>query len=362
MRYDSVIKINGREISESAPAYFIADIASNHDGDLARAKDLIHIAKRAGADAAKFQHFKATHIVSDYGFKNLGKQIAHQAAWKQSVYEIYRKCELNREWTAELAQTARKAGIDFMTSPYDFEAVDLVEPYVPAYKIGSGDITWIEILEYIARKKKPVILATGASTLDDVNRAVEAILRHNRQLSIMQCNTNYTGSLENFHYINLNVLKQFKQLYPGMVLGLSDHTPGHSTVLGAVAMGARVIEKHFTDSNDREGPDHPFSMNPATWQEMVTRTRELERSLGSGVKQIEANESESSIVQRRCVRLTMDKKAGEKIQKSDLECLRPAPVDSVAPHQLPLAVGKTLRIDKVKGDALYPQDLKESLC
>ena len=162
------IKIGKREISENSPTYFIADIASNHDGSLERAKKLIRDAKSAGADAVKFQHFLADEIVSDFGFKQLGHQMSHQSKWKDSVYETYKKCECNRNWTEELYDTAKDEGIDFLTTPYDIDAINLFDSLIPAYKIGSGDITWLEFLEEVAKKNKPVILSTGASTCPGV--------------------------------------------------------------------------------------------------------------------------------------------------------------------------------------------------
>src|SRR5262249_53339138 len=164
-------------------------------------------------------------------------------------------------------------------------------------------VTWLEIIEHIAAKDKPCILAVGASTMDEVVRAVDAALRINSKVALLQCNTNYTASLENFAHIQLNVLRSFREMYPKMVLGLSDHTPGHATVLGAVALGARIVEKHFTDDVHRTGPDHLFSMDPRTWREMVDRTRELEAALGTGVKRVEENERETVVLQRRSIRL-----------------------------------------------------------
>ena len=168
MQYDTVIHVGEREISLAAPTYFVADIASNHDGDLEKAKHLIYLAKEAGADAVKFQHFLADKIVSDYGFRELGGQVGHQASWKQSVYDVFRACECKRSWSEELARTAADAGIDFLTTPYDAEAVEQLDRYIPAYKIGSGDITWTSFIRLIAGKGKPVFLATGASTMADV--------------------------------------------------------------------------------------------------------------------------------------------------------------------------------------------------
>jgi sialic acid synthase SpsE len=352
MKYDREIQIENNLIGDDHSTYFIADIAANHDGDLGRAIELIHMAKEMGADAAKFQHFKANSIVSDLGFKSLGQQKSHQSGWKKSVFEVYQDASVNLGWTPVLKEACNKVGITFMTSPYAFDLVDHVDPFVPAYKIGSGDITWIEMIEHIASKGKPVILAAGASSMDDVHRAVEAATNLNPQFVLMQCNTNYTGSLENFKYIQLNVLRSFQTMYPKMILGLSDHTPGHSTVLGAVALGARVIEKHFTDDVNRTGPDHAFSMDPKSWKEMVERTRELEIALGNGIKKIEDNEMQTAILQRRAIRFARDLPAGQLITKTDLEVLRPCPVDGLPPYRISDVLGKKLRRDAKKGEHL----------
>jgi N-acetylneuraminate synthase len=298
-------------------------------------------------------------IVSDYGFKHLDGQMSHQATWKKSVFEIYEKYECNRTWNEELAKTAKEACIDFMTTPYDTEAITMLDPYIPAYKIGSGDITWVDIIEIMAQKGKPILLGTGAATMNDVERAVHAILKYNRQIVLLQCNTNYTGSQENFRYINLKVLQSYLVRYPQMLLGLSDHTPGHTTVLGAITLGARVIEKHFTDDNNREGPDHPFSMNPVSWREMIDRSRELELALGDGMKHVEKNEKDTVIVQQRCLRLVRDMKIGERLTKNDIEALRPAPKGSLRPYQSEAIIGKTLLNSKTAGDALYGADINE---
>ena len=336
------IMIGKKIIGANQPTYFIADIASNHDGDIERAKKLIYDCAKAGADAAKFQNFKANKIVSDVGFKQLGGKMTHQAKWKKSVFEVYNDASINPDWTEELKTTCHKAGIEYFTSPYDFASVDSVDPYVNVYKIGSGDITWPEIIEHIASKGKPVMIASGASTMEDVKRAIEILRKKTDKIVLMQCNTNYTGSLENFGYINLRVLDLYKNLYPEIILGLSDHTPGHSTVLGAVAMGVRVVEKHFTDDNGREGPDHAFSMNPTSWKEMVDRTRELEAAFGDGIKRIEENEKQAAIVQRRGLHMTRDMVKGEVIKSSDLEALRPIPTEGIPPYELNKLVGQKL--------------------
>jgi sialic acid synthase SpsE len=333
------IQIGSHNIGPDYPTYFIADISANHDGDLERARLLIQLAKEAGADAAKFQNFRAPQIVSDYGFKSLGGQLSHQAKWKKSVFQVYADASLPFDWTPALREACDEAGIDYFSSPYDFEAVDMLDPYVPAHKIGSGDITWLEMLEHIARKGKPTILSTGASDIGEVQRAVHTILPINPQLVLLQCNTNYTASLENFDYIHLRVLEAYRSLFPGLVLGLSDHTHGHATVLGAVALGGRVIEKHFTDDTSRVGPDHPFSMTPTTWREMVDRTRELERALGSADKRIAGNEQQTAIVQRRCLRAARDIQADEVFTRDMVHVLRPATPGSIVPYEIQAVLG-----------------------
>ena len=351
------MEINKTKIGLDHPTYFIADIGANHDGDLERAKDLIYLAASKGANAAKFQHFKAKTIVSDYGFQKLKNINSHQTKWKKSVYEVYQDASINQSWTKELKSTCSKAGITFFTSPYDISIVDEVDEFVPAYKIGSGDITWIKIIEYIARKQKPYIIATGASDIDEVIFAVNSAYKINTNLSLMQCNTNYNGSPENFKYINLNVLKTYSKLFPKVILGLSDHTTGHATVLGAITLGARIIEKHFTDDNSREGPDHAFAMNPNSWEEMVLRSRELQSSLGIDIKKVEANEKETVILQRRSIRLTKDKEKGETLSEPDLIELRPCPEDSIPLSKINEIIGKRLKKSIKKGGYLKWEDL-----
>lgn len=346
------IKIADKVVGLNHPVYFIADIAANHDGSLERAKDLVRLAKEAGADAAKFQNFRAPKIVSDYGFNHMGKQVSHQSTWKKSVSEVYQDASIPFEWTPVLKETCDQLGIHYFSSPYDFEAIDMLEPYVPAYKIGSGEITWIEALVRMASKGKPIILATGASDIGEVQKAVDAILTNNKECVLMQCNTNYTASLENFSHIHLRVLETYRLMYPDLVLGLSDHTPGYATVLGAVTLGARMIEKHFTDDIKRDGPDHKFSMTPEGWAEMVNNTRQLERALGSANKFVAGNEMETVIVQRRCLRASRDIKAGQLITRDLIDVLRPATPGAIRPDEIQSVLGTHALVDIAQGKDL----------
>jgi N-acetylneuraminate synthase len=346
------IQIGKRAIGENEPTYFIADVAANHDGNLERAKRLIRLAKQAGADAAKFQNFRAPEIVSDYGFRSMGGQQSHQSKWKKSVFEVYADYSIPFQWCEELKATCDEVGIDYFSSPYDFDATDYLDPFVPAYKIGSGEITWPEALQHIARKGKPVLLATGASDICDVQRAVHTILAINPQLVLMQCNTNYTASLENYKCINLLVLRTYHLMFPELILGLSDHTHGHAAVLGAVALGARVVEKHFTDDTKREGPDHLFAMDPDSWADMVENTRQIERALGSGDKFVTENEQETVVIQRRCLRAKGDIKQGEVLTREMVSVLRPAPPEAIMPYDLERVIGLRAQQDILAGHEL----------
>tara|TARA_B100000886_G_scaffold329703_1_gene279371 strand:+ start:819 stop:1889 length:1071 start_codon:yes stop_codon:yes gene_type:complete len=352
-----VVKIGKSKIGLNYPTYFVADIAANHDGDLSRAIDLIYKCADSGANAAKFQNFKAETIVSDYGFKSLNSKKSHQSNWKKSIYEVYDEASISLEWTSKLKAACSDAGIDYFTAPYDISLIDELDKFVAAWKIGSGDITWLELIENLSKRGKTVLIATGASSFEDVEKAMNILKKNTNKIVLMQCNTNYTASLENFKYVNLSVLKNYANIFPEAILGLSDHTPYHSTTLGAITLGARVIEKHFTDDIEREGPDHKFSMDPITWREMVDRSRELEFSLGDGRKKVELNEKETVILQRRALRASRNIKKGTILTKEDISALRPCPKDGLSPEHVQNIQGKKANSDILKGQLINSSNL-----
>jgi len=353
------IKILDKIIGLNHPTYFIADIAANHDGDLERAKLLIRLAKEAGADAAKFQNFRAPKIVSDYGFKAMGGQVSHQAAWSKSVFEVYQDASIPFEWTPILKEECDRVGIHYFSSPYDDDAIDMLDPYVPAYKAGSGLISWPEAIVRMAQKGKPVLVATGASTMGEVINAMDQVMAVTDQIILMQCNTNYTASPDNYDHLHLNVLKTYAAMYPDVVLGLSDHTHNPAPVVGAVAIGARVIERHFTDSNDRKGPDHKFALDPAAWAEMVDQVRVLERAFGSYQKRVVDNEKDTYVVQRRCLRAAREIKAGEVFTREMVEVLRPATPGALMSWDIDQVIGMKARKVLPFGKDLRWTDLEE---
>ena len=351
------ILINNREIGLNKPTYFVADIAANHDGDLQRAFKLCRLAKESGADAVKFQHFAAKEFVSSnpdaYGQT---KEDTHLVTWKKPVYDIYQDASLPLTWTSKLESYCQSIDITFFSSPYGLGMVEHLERHVPAWKIGSGDIVYHKQLREVARTGLPVMIATGASEIDEVVKAVSIIREFTDKIVLMQCNSNYTAQAENFNFINLNVLKTYSTLFPDLVLGLSDHTFGHETVLGAIALGARVVEKHFTDDNTTDGPDHLFSMNPVTWSEMVKSARLLEAALGSPIKSVCENEKQAIIVQRRSLRATRDLPAGIEVDNSMFTPMRPSDPNAVDIN-CDLA-GKTILRSITKGSCLTKNNLR----
>lgn len=348
MTKTSNIEIGDRCLGASDETYVIAEIGSNFDQSFERAKKLIELAADCGADAAKFQAFKAERIVSDYGFDGL--KTGFQADWDKPVYDVYEDAELPREWIPELSAYAAEHGIDFLCTPYDHEAVELLADVgVPAFKIGSGDITWHRLLEDVASRNVPVILATGASTVGEIDQALDAIeSTGNEDVILLQCVTNYPAEFES---ANIRAMSALAETFD-VPVGYSDHTPGSAVPLGAVSRGACVIEKHFTDDKSRDGPDHEFAMNVEEFDRMVTMIRQLNEALGESRKQIYDEENTTVVLQRRCLRTTRAIDAGETIHEDDLTSLRPAPKDALTPPQLDTVVGRTAVGDLSEGEEI----------
>jgi sialic acid synthase SpsE len=301
------------------PCYIIAEIGSNFDGKLEKAKKMIKLAKESGADCAKFQSFITNNLLSTKGFE---KKQAFQSKWNKPVWKIYQDAEFPREWHKLLSDYAKKIGIDFNSTPYDYEAVEILSKLkVNAFKIGSGDITYLEFLKHIAKKKLPIFLPTGASTIKEISDAIRAIKSTgNNKIILLQSVTQYPSPLEES---NINVLITLKKKF-NLDIGYSDHSPGIAVPIASVTLGAKVIEKHFTDSRNNKGPDHPHSLEPKEFLEMVKNIRDVEKALGDGKKKVEKSEKQTRIIQRRSIFTIKEIKKGEKFTIKNIQCLRPA--------------------------------------
>ena len=315
------IKIGKHTIGDIHPTYFIADIAANHDGEIDRAKLLIKLAKESGADAVKFQHHDVKKYVSDYGFKNLGGKFSHQSKWEKSIFEVYKDAEVPRSWTEELMSYCKKLDITFFTTPYDLDTVDYIDKYVPAFKIGSGDVAWFAMLKKIARTNKPVLFATGASTMQEVINAVNIISKINKNVILMQCTSSYPCPPES---MNIKAIDTMKTAFNNIPVGISDHVIGDMVSIGAVASGADIIEKHFTSDKEMEGPDHILSMTPEEFLQMKQRVEVVEKALGDGIKQPSANEVASVIRFRKTMYTKHPMNKGDIISVDDIIYTAPA--------------------------------------
>ena len=353
----TTIKINNKIIGAGHPVYIIAEMGCNFDGSLERAKMLAKLAKEAGADAIKIQNFLASKLVSKKGF--LGLKVDYQAKWEKSVTEVYKEAEFPREWMQEFFDYCKEINIDVFSSPYDTEAVDLLEKLkAPAYKIGSGEIDNLEFLKYVSKTNKPVILACGASSLEDVQKAVSVIRdTGNNQIVLLQCVTNYPAMLKDANLATMVALKnEFKT-----EVGVSDHTIGEecggddplggiTVPLVAVVLGGVIVEKHFTDDTKRKGNDHPFAMNAVVFKKMVDSIRAVEKTFGDSQKRVLESEKETVIIQRRGIYAKNDIEDGEEITNDKIEFLRPALF--MRPPQVENILGKKAKYKINAGDPI----------
>ncbi len=341
----SVVKIAERCVGQGNPCYVIAEIGSNFDGSLDRAKHLIDLSVEVGANCAKFQSFLPEKIIAKKAFE---EKVSFQANWDKSVWQIYGEASFPRKWHEELATYCKDKGIDFSSSPYDKSAVDLlVSLDVPFIKIGSGEITNLAFLQYVAQTMKSIILGTGASTLAEVAEAVDAIRSTgNNQLILLQCVTNYPS---HFEHANIRAMKTMEHTFQCPV-GYSDHTPGSIVPLVSVALGGCVIEKHFTSDKSRTGPDHPFAMDVNDMREMIQSIRISENALGSPLKILYEEERETVVIQRRSLFTTCPIGKGTRLEPDMMEALRPAV--GILPKYAPLIIGKKVQRDLQEGEPI----------
>jgi N,N'-diacetyllegionaminate synthase len=328
------INIGGKIIGDGFPCFIIAEAGVNHNGKFALAKKLIDAAAEAGADAVKFQTFRADELVTAGAPK--AKYQQETTGNDEDQYRMLQKLELKPDDFKKLSAYAVKRGIIFLSTPFDEASVDLLDSLeVPAYKIPSGEITNFPLLEYIGRKKKPVILSTGMSVMPEIKDAVSCLQKAGAKDTILlHCISSYPAPPED---ANLRVMAALKRRFK-LPIGLSDHTTGIYIPLAAAALGACVIEKHFTLDKTLPGPDHRASLEPAELREMVTAIRTVEKALGDGKRRLTAGEKALKKVARRSLVARVAIPAGTVIKKDMIAIKRPG--TGLSPRYLSDIIGK----------------------
>jgi N,N'-diacetyllegionaminate synthase len=332
--------------------FIIAEAGVNHNGSIDVAKRLVEEACRAGADCVKFQSFSADRLVSRSAEKALYQKRTTEGPSTQ--YEMLRSLELSEEDHRTLLACCHDSGILFLSSPFDEESADLLEDLgVAAYKIPSGELTNLGFLRYLAIKNKPMILSTGMSTLAEVAEAIEVLVgTGNQQISLLHCVTEYPAP---FAEINLKAMLTLANAF-GFPVGYSDHAPGFEIAVAAVALGARIIEKHFTLSRDLAGPDHRASLEPQELGAMIQAIRNVEMSLGNGIKEPAPCETKNMAVARKSVVAKRDIMSGERISRENVAIKRPG--HGIQPKDLEKVVGLMVTTD-IRADSVVTwKDLK----
>ncbi|PUU87595.1 pseudaminic acid synthase [Halanaerobium sp.] len=314
----SGFKINDRIIGDDDPAYIIAEMSANHAGSKKRALQIIRAAKEAGADCVKVQTYTPETMTfnSDKKWFQIDK-----GTWEgENLYNLYQKAYTPWEWQEDLKKEAEKSGIDFFSTPYEKTAVDFLEDLgVEFYKVASFSITNLPFLKYLAKKNKPIIMSTGMATLGEIEEAVNVIKENsNENLALLNCSSAYPSVPND---MNLKKIKHLHDTF-NLPVGLSDHSLGSVAAIASIAMGGKIIEKHFCLSRDIENPDSSFSMEPAEFKKMVADIRATERAIGNIDYSISEKEQESRRF-RRSIFAVEDIKAGEKLTEDNIRIIRP---------------------------------------
>ena len=345
------IEIAGRPIGEGHPCFIIGEAGVNHNGAVDLARELVDAAADAGVDAVKFQTYNSEQLVAPEAAK-ADYQVDTTGA-DETQGEMLRKLELPAESFHELQAAGADRGVIFISTPFDHDSVDLLDGLdVPAFKVGSGELTNLPLLRHIASKGRPMILSTGMSYLGEVERALGAVRKAgNEQVAILHCVSAYPTEPRD---ANLRAMQTMGRAF-GVPVGFSDHTQGLEVPLAAVALGASVIEKHFTLDRNMEGPDHRASLEPDELRELVRTIREVESALGDGHKRPTAAESNIRGAARRSIYLRNQVDEGSVLLGEDLICLRPA--GGIPPDQIDMVEGRRMRRARPAGTTIAWSDL-----
>ncbi len=355
------VAIGNKKIGAGNPAYVIAEAGVNHNGDPKLAKRLIDVAKKAGADAVKFQTFTTDEIVTTHAEQAAYQ--AHNTGIEESQASMLKKLELGHDTFAELKKYADEMGIEFLSTPFSAADADFLDTIgVPAFKVSSGDLTNIPFLEHLAKKNKPIIISTGMATLSEIRESFDALTKAGaRDVIILQCASEYPAPL---NHINLRVMDTLRKEFD-VPVGFSDHTEGTVAGVYAASLGASIIEKHFTLDRSLPGPDHAASLQPEELADMirVIRTTMLdsldipEDVLGSAQKKPTASELVTAKLVRKGVAARVAIKSGEKLTGENAFVARPE--GPIAPKEWSKVLGKKASLD-IPAGALLSWDMIES--
>lgn len=343
------IGIGNRLIGDAEPCFIIAEVGVNHNGDFNLAKKMIDEAKRAGADAVKFQTFKSEGVattstsMAEYQKENLGLE--------ESQLMMLKNLELEYPDFIKLEEYCRANNIIFLSTPHSFDAIDFLDSIVPAYKVGSGDLTNIPALELMAQKGKPMVISTGMATLAEISDAVAAVRDNgNQQIVLLQCVSNYPSSL---HEQNLLTIKTLRERFH-VLTGFSDHTVGTTASLVAVSLGACIIEKHFTLDRTLPGPDHKASIEPKDLRLLIDLIRDVEKAIGNGIKEPTAEELKTAEIARKSLVARVDIAKDKTITRDMIDIKRPQ--TGIRPRRLKAIIGRKAAVHIPK-DSVLTEDM-----
>jgi N-acetylneuraminate synthase len=340
------ITIAGRSIGPGQPVYLVAELSANHRGSLDEARQLIHAAAEAGADAVKLQTYTADTLTIDS--KREWFQIGTGTLWSgRTLYDLYQEAYTPWEWHAELKREAEQCGLTLFSTPFDLTAVEFLEQLtMPAHKIASFELIDLALVDAVAKTGKPLIVSTGMADWSEIDEAVAAIrATGNEQFALLKCTSAYPAPLEE---MNLRVLPQLAQRYD-VPVGLSDHSPGHTAAVAAVALGASIIEKHFTLDRQSGGPDAAFSLEPTEFRALVEAVRATEAALGSDAI-ISGPAEQKSRVFRRSLFVVADMQAGDEFTSANIRSIRPG--HGLQPKHLSAVLGRRAKIAIQRGTPL----------
>lgn len=340
------MKIEDKKIGPNEPTFIIAELSANHMNDFDIAVKTIESMAEAGADAVKFQTYTPDTITIDCD--NEYFQIKQGTIWDgQVLYDLYEDAYMPWEWQPKLKKIAEDLGLIAFSSPFDKTSVDFLEEMdVPAYKIASYEITDIPLIEYVASKGKPIIISTGIASLDDIELAIQTCLdAGNNQIAILKCTSSYPSP---FDEINLNTIPKLEEKF-NVIVGLSDHTMGCEVSVAGVALGAKIIEKHFVLDRTMDTPDSEFSMEPQEFKQMVDSIRNVEKALGNDTFEL----TEKMIINQdfsRSLFAVKDMKEGDIITENNVRSIRPG--FGLHPKYLKMILGKKVKINLKKGNPI----------